>query len=32
MVDRLPELKRLFVGQAAGTAGQVPRLLRGEAI
>lgn len=33
VVDRLPELKRLFIGNAAGTAGSdVPRLLRGEAI
>lgn len=32
LVDRLPELKRLFVGEASGTAGDAPRLLRGEAI
>ena len=33
LVDRLPELKRLFIGNAAGTTGSdVPRLLRGEAI
>lgn len=33
MVDRLPPLKRFFIGQAAGTASSgAPRLLRGEAI
>ena len=33
LVDRLPELKALFIGNAAGTTGSdVPRLLRGEAI
>jgi 2-octaprenyl-6-methoxyphenol hydroxylase len=33
IVDRLPELKRLFVKEAAGDGiGSVPRLLRGEAI
>ena len=33
MVDRLPELKALFIGNAAGTTGSdVPRLVRGEAI
>ena len=33
IVDRLPELKRLFVKEAAGHGiGSVPRLLRGEAI
>jgi 2-octaprenyl-6-methoxyphenol hydroxylase len=33
LVDRLPELKRLFIGNASGTAGSdVPRLMRGEAI
>lgn len=30
MVERLPGLKRLFVREAAGLAGDVPRLLRGE--
>src|ERR1700683_4542830 len=32
MVDRLPALKRLFVREAAGLAGQVPKLLRGESL
>ncbi len=33
MVDRLPPLKRFFIGQAAGaTDAGAPRLLRGEAI
>jgi 2-octaprenyl-6-methoxyphenol hydroxylase len=31
VVDRLPVLKRLFVDEAAGLAGDLPRLLRGEA-
>ncbi|MGA0596918.1 FAD-dependent monooxygenase [Enterovirga sp. CN4-39] len=30
MVDRAPGLKGLFAGQAAGTAGRAPRLMRGE--
>jgi 2-octaprenyl-6-methoxyphenol hydroxylase len=30
LVDRVPELKRLFVAEAAGLSGDVPRLLRGE--
>jgi 2-octaprenyl-6-methoxyphenol hydroxylase len=30
LVERMPELKRLFVAEAAGLAGDVPRLLRGE--
>lgn len=30
LVDRMPELKRLLVSEAAGVAGEVPRLLRGE--
>ena len=30
VVDRLPALKRAFVGEAAGTTGALPRLLRGE--
>ena len=29
VVDRLPALKRAFVGEAAGTTGDLPRLLRG---
>ena len=32
VVERLPELKRMFIGQAGGAAGDPPRLLRGEAI
>ncbi len=32
IVDRLPALKDLFIREAAGLTGQVPRLLRGEAL
>lgn len=32
LVDRMPGLKRRLVAEAAGTAGTLPRLLRGEAI
>jgi 2-octaprenyl-6-methoxyphenol hydroxylase len=32
LVDRAPPLKNLFIRQAAGLAGEVPRLLRGEAL
>lgn len=32
LVDRMPGLKRLFVGEAAGLTGELPRLLRGEAV
>ena len=32
MVDRLPALKELFIREAAGLTGQVPKLLRGEAL
>jgi 2-octaprenyl-6-methoxyphenol hydroxylase len=32
MVDRLPALKRTFIGEAAGFGGEMPKLLRGEAI
>jgi 2-octaprenyl-6-methoxyphenol hydroxylase len=32
LVDRMPPLKGLFIRQAAGLAGEVPRLLRGEAL
>jgi 2-octaprenyl-6-methoxyphenol hydroxylase len=32
LVDRMPGLKGFFVRQAAGITGDVPRLLRGEAI
>src|SRR5580704_5932503 len=30
LVDRLPNLKRLFIREAAGIVGEVPKLLRGE--
>jgi 2-octaprenyl-6-methoxyphenol hydroxylase len=30
IVDRLPDLKRIIVAEAAGLTGSVPRLLRGE--
>jgi 2-octaprenyl-6-methoxyphenol hydroxylase len=32
LVDRLPALKRMFISEAAGEGGELPRLLRGEAI
>jgi len=32
LVDRMPDLKRFFMRQAAGAAGDLPRLLRGEPI
>ena len=32
IVDRLPALKRVFMREAAGEGGDLPRLLRGEAI
>jgi 2-octaprenyl-6-methoxyphenol hydroxylase len=32
VVDRLPVLKRLFIREAAGLVGEVPKLLRGEAL
>jgi 2-octaprenyl-6-methoxyphenol hydroxylase len=32
LVDRLPPLKEMFIRQAAGLAGEVPRLLKGEAL
>jgi 2-octaprenyl-6-methoxyphenol hydroxylase len=32
IVDRLPALKTLFIREAAGLAGEVPKLLRGEAL
>jgi 2-octaprenyl-6-methoxyphenol hydroxylase len=32
LVDRLPALKQLFIREAAGLTGEVPRLLRGEAL
>src|SRR5262245_50441024 len=32
VVDRLPPLKSMFIRQAAGLSGEVPRLLKGEAL
>jgi 2-octaprenyl-6-methoxyphenol hydroxylase len=32
LVDRVPGLKRLFIREAAGLVGEVPKLLRGEAL
>jgi len=32
LVDRLPELKQLFIREAAGLVGEVPKLLKGEAL
>jgi 2-octaprenyl-6-methoxyphenol hydroxylase len=32
LVDRVPPLKSAFIKQAAGLSGEVPRLLRGEAL
>ncbi len=32
VVDRMPALKRFFVGEAAGVTGELPRLLRGEVV
>jgi 2-octaprenyl-6-methoxyphenol hydroxylase len=32
LVDRLPGLKRLFIREAAGLVGDVPKLLRGETL
>jgi 2-octaprenyl-6-methoxyphenol hydroxylase len=32
MVDRMPRLKSLFIGEAAGLGGARPKLLRGEAL
>jgi 2-octaprenyl-6-methoxyphenol hydroxylase len=32
VVDRLPPLKRMFIREAAGLTGDVPKLLRGEAL
>jgi 2-octaprenyl-6-methoxyphenol hydroxylase len=32
LADRLPPLKNMFIRQAAGLSGEVPRLLRGEAL
>jgi 2-octaprenyl-6-methoxyphenol hydroxylase len=30
LVDRMPPLKRFFIGEAAGISGEPPRLMRGE--
>jgi 2-octaprenyl-6-methoxyphenol hydroxylase len=30
VVDRIPRLKDIFIRQAAGVTGEVPKLLRGE--
>jgi 2-octaprenyl-6-methoxyphenol hydroxylase len=32
LVDRVPPLKEMFIRQAAGLSGEVPRLLKGEAL
>ena len=32
LVDRLPPLKRIFMREAAGVSGELPRLMRGEAL
>ena len=32
LVDRIPGLKRFFIGEAAGLRGSQPRLMRGEAL
>jgi 2-octaprenyl-6-methoxyphenol hydroxylase len=32
VVDRLPVLKRMFIREAAGLAGEIPKLLKGEAL
>jgi 2-octaprenyl-6-methoxyphenol hydroxylase len=32
VVDRLPALKQMFIREAAGVVGEVPRLLRGETL
>ena len=32
LVDRLPPLKNAFINQAAGLAGETPRLLKGEGL
>jgi 2-octaprenyl-6-methoxyphenol hydroxylase len=32
LVDRVPELKRFLVREAAGETGNVPRLLKGERV
>jgi 2-octaprenyl-6-methoxyphenol hydroxylase len=32
LVDRLPRLKNVFIGEAAGLSGELPKLMRGEAL
>jgi 2-octaprenyl-6-methoxyphenol hydroxylase len=32
LVERMPPLKQLFIREAAGFTGDVPKLLRGEAL
>jgi 2-octaprenyl-6-methoxyphenol hydroxylase len=32
VVDRLPGLKQLFIREAAGLVGEVPKLLKGEGL
>ena len=32
LVDRAPGLKRVFIREAAGLVGEVPKLLKGEAL
>jgi 2-octaprenyl-6-methoxyphenol hydroxylase len=32
IVDRLPRLKKMFIAEAAGLGGELPRLLKGEAL
>ena len=32
LVDRLPALKQLFIREAAGLVGEVPKLLKGEVL
>jgi 2-octaprenyl-6-methoxyphenol hydroxylase len=32
LVERMPALKRMFIREAAGFTGEVPKLLRGEAL
>jgi len=32
VVERIPALKRVFIREAAGFTGDVPKLLRGEAL
>ena len=32
IVDRLPKLKKMFIGEAAGLGGALPKLLKGEAL